>query len=502
MHYEYAIYQLTTTGTINAWVNNNASASTIASILATTPTYTFATKSYVDSETSTLKTYVDNADDTLKTYVKNNFVMRVPYSQASTLTTLMSLIVAITPSLGSSECKAIVELTSGKNYICGYSIVSQLTTIEIEEIGSGNRWFGTLSSPQVNNTSISDFISTSSSNSYYKPYATETYVNNHHDATKQDKLIAGANITISAGNVISATGGGSDFHYEVVEELPPEGEENVIYLVPKEGGLSPDVYNEYIWVADIWDYEFIGTTAVDLSNYYTKNASLLPTTSSTYDLGSTSNRFYNLYLGNGILSDNYFSKGGSNLLIYDSANSIIKCYKHFVPNATNTYDLGSSSLGWKDLYLTGVIDADTSLGIKISGSSKYLIGASVFRPITTNYADLGTSSYAWKDLYLSGSVNFANYQITESNSEVLIKKNNATQVEIAQDNIYLKHTKPLNNGTYDLGASTSKWRKLFLSGFLTNNNASYGLALPDTTSYTANQTIATTSDLPQVKRFI
>ena len=49
LHYEYAIYQLTTTGTINAWINNNASASTIASILSSTPTYEFATKEYLSS---------------------------------------------------------------------------------------------------------------------------------------------------------------------------------------------------------------------------------------------------------------------------------------------------------------------------------------------------------------------------------------------------------------------------------------------------------------------
>lgn len=40
-------------------------------------------------------------------------------------------------------------------------------------------------------------------------YATENYVNNHHDSTKQDTLTAGTNISI-VNNVISATGGGSE----------------------------------------------------------------------------------------------------------------------------------------------------------------------------------------------------------------------------------------------------------------------------------------------------
>lgn len=40
-------------------------------------------------------------------------------------------------------------------------------------------------------------------------YATEQYVNNHHDSTKQDTLTAGTNISI-VNNVISASGGGSE----------------------------------------------------------------------------------------------------------------------------------------------------------------------------------------------------------------------------------------------------------------------------------------------------
>lgn len=57
--------------------------------------------------------------------------------------------------------------------------------------------------------------------------------------------------------------------FEVVEELPQTGEENVIYLVPKEDTETGDVYDEYIWVDDAW--ELIGSTQMDLSNYYDKD---------------------------------------------------------------------------------------------------------------------------------------------------------------------------------------------------------------------------------------
>lgn len=66
-------------------------------------------------------------------------------------------------------------------------------------------------------------------------------------------------------NLISAI---SDFHIAVVDELPQSGEARTIYLVPKPAGYENNIRNEYIWVNGDW--ELIGDTAVDLSNYYNK----------------------------------------------------------------------------------------------------------------------------------------------------------------------------------------------------------------------------------------
>lgn len=55
---------------------------------------------------------------------------------------------------------------------------------------------------------------------------------------------------------------------EVVDTLPTTGEDNKIYLVPKEGSTG-DIYNEYIWVNNAW--ELIGTTQVDLTGYATED---------------------------------------------------------------------------------------------------------------------------------------------------------------------------------------------------------------------------------------
>ena len=58
----------------------------------------------------------------------------------------------------------------------------------------------------------------------------------------------------------------SSISFEVVDSLPPTGEANKIYLVPKTPG-SQDSYNEYIWFNNGW--ERIGSTDIDLSQYAT-----------------------------------------------------------------------------------------------------------------------------------------------------------------------------------------------------------------------------------------
>ena len=63
--------------------------------------------------------------------------------------------------------------------------------------------------------------------------------------------------------------------FEIVEELPETGSDGVIYLVPN----GEDSYTEYIWISEEERFEIIGTTDVDLTNYYTKAQvdALIPT---------------------------------------------------------------------------------------------------------------------------------------------------------------------------------------------------------------------------------
>ena len=56
------------------------------------------------------------------------------------------------------------------------------------------------------------------------------------------------------------------FKISIVNDLPITGEKMTLYLVPKEG-TDEDIYGEFIWIEETSEFELIGTTAVDLTDY-------------------------------------------------------------------------------------------------------------------------------------------------------------------------------------------------------------------------------------------
>ena len=64
-----------------------------------------------------------------------------------------------------------------------------------------------------------------------------------------------------------AIGDITGFEFQIVEDLPGTGEKGVIYLISN-SGTGQNIYDEYIWTGTA--FEKIGTTDVDLSNYWSK----------------------------------------------------------------------------------------------------------------------------------------------------------------------------------------------------------------------------------------
>lgn len=73
----------------------------------------------------------------------------------------------------------------------------------------------------------------------------------------------------------TAIEGVTQFDFEVVTELPTTGEKGVIYLLSNSGS-APNIYDEYIWTGT--SYEKIGSTDVDLTQYWAKSELVAITT--------------------------------------------------------------------------------------------------------------------------------------------------------------------------------------------------------------------------------
>lgn len=67
--------------------------------------------------------------------------------------------------------------------------------------------------------------------------------------------------------IADAVGDITGFDFQIVEELPGTGQKGVIYLISN-SGTGQNIYDEYIWTGTA--FEKIGTTDVDLSNYWSK----------------------------------------------------------------------------------------------------------------------------------------------------------------------------------------------------------------------------------------
>jgi hypothetical protein len=247
--------------------------------------------------------------------------------------------------------------------------------------------------------------------------------------------------------------GREDLQIVIVNELPEVGNPNYIYLVAKDDGEQPDIYDEYIWLEDEERYEKIGGVSIDLTHYVTLDTE--QTISSSKTLASP------LYFNTGAENETTWSiqKQTNQLDIYQGSNrNYILQGGAFLPVNTNGVDLGSSSRNWKDMYLSGrlygsqtisisynnqtylfqkqgndaivIQNSASARGIRVSGASGAL------EPTTTNVWSLGSSSYFWTNLHLTG-------YITDG----------ANTVSVA--NIASKATSTFISGTFDANGEST-----------------------------------------------
>lgn len=112
-------------------------------------------------------------------------------------------------------------------------------------------------------------------------------------------------------------------------------------------------------------------------------ADLIPSTDDTYDLGSSTKEWADLYV--------------------DGVAYVDALGQDALPSADGTYDLGSSTAEWEDLYVDGVAYIDNA---NIGAVSATL------NPTANNTYDLGQGGIAWKDATFAGIVTSSNRIVT------------------------------------------------------------------------------------------
>lgn len=282
-----------------------------------------------------------------------------------------------------------------------------------------------------------------------------------------------------------------DFQILVVDELPEEGQENTLYLVPSDDPEQHNVYTEYVWTGTA--FEMVGTTAIDISNMVTTDTNqnivgektfessvefydeivltvdaaftgdILPKSTDSYDIGSSTYKWHDLYASHEvIIDDTSLSRSSDYNGIEITLGKNLVLGGILFPRYTNSFNIGSSGNCWDYIYVNNLSNG--------SGDMKSHCN---LIPSANNALDLGSASYAWKDLHLSNSITIKNpdqavtygWTIDEDTMERLrFKRNNVTRFYIAAGLALTETVAPFTHDAYDLGRTNYYYRNLYLSG--------------------------------------
>jgi hypothetical protein len=228
------------------------------------------------------------------------------------------------------------------------------------------------------------------------------------------------------------------FNVLVVQELPATGEAHTLYFVPSADPQTQNVYDEYLYANNAW--EQVGSTAVDLSNYYTKSqtdtllankAEIVEITQAEYDaLPTASKNNGSIYsITDAVVVDpaNYYTKSEANA-------------------AFNPYNTVSSNTGltsyrfpkWNERgQITGFNGAAYNSIFSINGTNKTLYTTAAGN-LTGIYAPT-TAGTAGQYLVSSGS-GAPTWQALEVASDYVISDADATAGTYSTDiaNFYSK----------------------------------------------------------------
>jgi len=142
-----------------------------------------------------------------------------------------------------------------------------------------------------------------------------------------------------------------------------------------------------------------------------------------------------------------------------------------VPNADDTYDLGTSSAQWRNAYFDGTVNCD---GFVCEGEATITAATGILNIQDSDSSGNATSNYI-RGQNTNGAARWRVGQLSTGN-EIFYVENNADQAIIFNTNggnrVWIQndgHLRPDANNTYDLGTSSQRWRNVYTNDLNLSN---------------------------------
>lgn len=196
-----------------------------------------------------------------------------------------------------------------------------------------------------------------------------------------DDSAASTSRTYSSSKINALIAGVTGFSVEVVDQLPTSGiDAHKIYFVPKETSkqTAGDIYDEYLYVQNAWEH--IGTTDVDLSQYYTK------TEASVRDLKDNVVEFTSGDCGeDGDAAQLTVAKLTSGETLKSMMNKVSRMFTNvrYILRLLGNTDISSESVKIGDGTITGAISTLNSNYSKLGEVSQTNLGGTVPVPLAS-----------------------------------------------------------------------------------------------------------------------
>lgn len=253
--------------------------------------------------------------------------------------------------------------------------------------GGGTGDYNDLSNkPKINNVELSGNKTTSDLGISYNDLTNKPDLSQYITKTVDDLInYYKKSETYTQAEINALIGAISTLNLLVVQTLPTEDiSTTTIYLVPKTTSETNNIYDEYIYVSNAW--EKIGSTEVDLSNYYTKTEAdaLLDDKQDTLTAGNNINiSSENVISATGIVPEYWIDLQNAEQTISAVAQNIIDQVLEKGVNGLRIYAY-NSGIGFasnkKAIYISSLIQVQTTRiiidfgllnGVGIDGEAKY-----------------------------------------------------------------------------------------------------------------------------------